>query len=258
MAFPMAGGCPLTARSHWSLLSSFRNLSLTPKRAISTTRKASTHPRIPPYPYGARQWFKQADNGLYGGSTIQFGNKISKGRNKGKTRRVWKPNIRIEKLYSEALGKDLEVKVQHRVLRTIRKVGGLDEYLLGDKPARIKELGLFGWDLRWRVMMSGAMKRRFEKQRRELGLAQPERFKDFLARYSHEEQVQAAMDDQAAGVMEKTQADQAESPLTEETTSEIESETKSETESAAPAPEETSTRTAARIRSWLPKALRRS
>ena len=39
-----------------------------------------------------------------------------------------------------------------RVLRTIDKCGGLDEYVLGEKPARIKELGMLGWSLRWSVM----------------------------------------------------------------------------------------------------------
>ena len=39
-----------------------------------------------------------------------------------------------------------------RVMRTIDKCGGLDEYLLGEKPARIKELGMLGWSLRWKVM----------------------------------------------------------------------------------------------------------
>jgi large subunit ribosomal protein L28 len=139
------------------------------------------------------------------------------------------------------LDRELEIKVQHRVLRTIRKVGGLDQYVLGDKPARIKELGLFGWRLRWKVMMSRAMRKRFAKERRKLGLAPPEDFKDFLARYTHGEQVQAAMDDQAAEVAEKKQAAQAESPLTAKTTSEI--------ESALPAPVEASTETAEKLRS---------
>ncbi len=42
--------------------------------------------------------------------------------------------------------------MQARVLRTMDKVGGLDEYLMGEKPARIKELGVEGWRLRWMVM----------------------------------------------------------------------------------------------------------
>jgi len=43
-------------------------------------------------------------------------------------------------------------------MRTINKVGGLDQYVLGDKTARIKELGVKGWELRWRVL--NAMKKR--------------------------------------------------------------------------------------------------
>jgi len=169
----------------WSLAAASRNLSLISKRTFSNSLPTSSasyrSPSIPPYPYGPSRIFKQANSGLYGGSVIQFGNKISKGRNKGKTRRTWKPNIRKERLYSKALGKFLELKVQHRVLRTIKKVGGLDEYLLGDKPARIKELGLFGWGLRWKVMQSSEMRKRFKAERKALGLsAQPETFEQFL------------------------------------------------------------------------------
>ncbi|PGG98619.1 hypothetical protein GX51_06704 [Blastomyces parvus] len=151
-----------------SFLQAFRILFWTPTRSLSATTNLPKS--VPEYPYGPARFFKQSNTGLYGGSTIQFGNKISKGRNKGKTRRTWKPNIRHEELYSEALGKTLKLKVQHRVLRTIKKVGGLDQYLLGDKPARIKELGVFGWNLRWKVMRSKAMKDKFEQERRELEL----------------------------------------------------------------------------------------
>jgi large subunit ribosomal protein L28 len=125
---------------------------------------------IPPYPYGARQTFKQADRGLYGGTSIQFGNKISKGRNQGKTRRRWYPNVRLETIRSEALGKDLTIRITASCMRTINKCGGLDQYLLGDKPARIKELGLFGWKLRWKVMNSKMMQRKFAGEREKLGL----------------------------------------------------------------------------------------
>lgn len=57
-----------------------------------------------------------------------------------------------------------------RVLRTIDKVGGLDEYLLGDKPMRIKELGPWGWKLRWRIMQSEVIFERFAMERVKLGL----------------------------------------------------------------------------------------
>ena len=119
---------------------------------------------IPPYPYGAKQVFKQADRGLYGGSCVQFGNKISKGRNKGKTRRAWYPNVRLETIRSEALDRDLTIRITAQCMRTIKKCGGLDQYLLGDKPARIKELGLFGWRLRWQILNAPTMKEELAKK----------------------------------------------------------------------------------------------
>ncbi|EEP80277.1 conserved hypothetical protein [Uncinocarpus reesii 1704] len=201
MISPAVAGSARSITSLSSLTSALHNLSLTSTRSFSSTcpsQKTRILPSyIPPYPYGPRRIYKQADSGLYGGATIQFGNKISKGRNEGKTRRTWKPNIRKEKIYSEALGKWLDLKVQHRVLRTIKKVGGLDQYLLGEKPARIKELGIFGWHLRWQVMTSKAMRERFEKERQELGLGKPETFEEFLSRYTMEQQVQAAIEDRA-------------------------------------------------------------
>lgn len=62
--------------------------------------------------------------------------------------------------------------MQARVLRTIDKVGGLDEYLLGGKESRVRELGVEGWRLRWRVMQSGVVRRRFAEERRRLGLVE--------------------------------------------------------------------------------------
>ncbi|KAK2811923.1 hypothetical protein FQN49_008413 [Arthroderma sp. PD_2] len=197
------------------LTASFRNISLQSTRPFSTTlptqRTATLPSEIPPYPYGPRLTFKQADSGLYGGATIIFGNKVSKGRNKGRTRRIWKPNVRKEKVYSKALDEEIEVKITHGVLRTINKVGGLDEYLLGDKPARIKELGMFGWKLRWRVMTSLAMKEKFKLERQELGLKEPETFEQFLARHSDGEQNQAANDH---NLKRQQEAHEAATPMT--------------------------------------------
>ncbi|KAH0140824.1 hypothetical protein KCU67_g14727, partial [Aureobasidium melanogenum] len=50
------------------------------------------------------------------------------------------------------------------------KVGGLDEYLLGDKSARIKTLGMEGWRLRCMIMATKTVQDRFNLQRRALGL----------------------------------------------------------------------------------------
>lgn len=56
------------------------------------------------------------------------------------------------------------------MLRTIDKVGGLDNYLLGDKSQRIKDLGPWGWKLRWRIMQSDVVRDRFRAERAALGL----------------------------------------------------------------------------------------
>ena len=71
------------------------------------------------------------------------------------------------------MGKFVRVKVQARVLRTIDKVGGLDEYLLGDKAARIKELGMGGWLLRWKVMQTETVQKRFRQEKMAMGLEVP-------------------------------------------------------------------------------------
>lgn len=172
-----------------SLSAAFRGLSLhsaTPaKRSFSTSVCLQSRKKlpeaVPPYPYKPNYVYKQADTGLYGGVTIQFGNKISKGRNKGKTRRSWKPNVRWKKIHSDALDKDLFLKVTRRALRTIEKSKGLDNYLLSDKPARIKELGLTGWELRWKVMQTPSIQEKFRQQRKALGLPEaPPTFEEWV------------------------------------------------------------------------------
>lgn len=67
----------------------------------------------------------------------------------------------------------VQTRVTSRVMRTIDKVGGLDNYLLGEKPARQKELGPWGWKLRWRLMQTDVIRDRFREQRIALGLEFP-------------------------------------------------------------------------------------
>ncbi len=75
-----------------------------------------------------------------------------------------------KRLWSEALQAYIRLRITTRVLRTVDKVGGLDEYLLGEKAGRIKELGMGGWKLRWRIMQTEAVKERFRRQRELIGL----------------------------------------------------------------------------------------
>jgi large subunit ribosomal protein L28 len=130
---------------------------------------AEVHANLPPYPHGRSRWFKQSDKGLYGGQRIQFGNNVSR-KTEIKTRRSWYPNIKRKALFSKALNRRIRVRVSTRVMRTIDKVGGLDEYLLGEKSARIKTLGMEGWRLRCMVMATKTVQDRFNQQRRALGL----------------------------------------------------------------------------------------
>jgi large subunit ribosomal protein L28 len=124
---------------------------------------------VPEYPYPPSRWYKQSNLGLYGQQKIRYGNMVSE-KNEIKTRRYWRPNVQRKKLWSESLGAWVNVRITTRVLRTVDKCGGLDEYLLGEKAARIKDLGVAGWKLRWRIMQTDAVKERFIKQREAAGL----------------------------------------------------------------------------------------
>ncbi|KAK0290895.1 hypothetical protein LTR35_001616 [Friedmanniomyces endolithicus] len=150
-----------------------RAFSTTPSPAISLQLEKNDPEAVadalPPYPYGPTRWYKQSSLGLYGGQMIRFGNNVGK-RTKNKTRRSWHPNVLTRKLFSKALDRVVQVRVVARVLRTIDKLGGLDEYLLGEKEARIKELGESGWWLRWAIMQTPGVRARFVEERRRLGL----------------------------------------------------------------------------------------
>ncbi|KAH8885030.1 hypothetical protein GQ53DRAFT_751636 [Thozetella sp. PMI_491] len=140
-----------------------------PNSEIPIPSSNSASPDIPPYPYGPRQVYKQSNSGLYGSARIRFGNNVSE-KWEVKTRRKWRPNVHSRRLWSESLGIRVRTRVTTRVLRTIDKVGGLDEYLLGGKTQRIKDLGPWGWRLRWRIMQTPAVQARFAREREELGL----------------------------------------------------------------------------------------
>lgn len=155
------------------------------RRTFSTSRTLpvslqwqDNHPEsladaVPPYPYGPTLWYKQSSKGLYGGQRVRFGNNVSD-KFEVKTRRSWHPNVKTKRLYSKALNRHVQVRVTTKVLRTIDKLGGLDEYLLGEKEGRIKELGESGWWLRWAVMQTPVVKRKFAAQREALGLPSTE------------------------------------------------------------------------------------
>ena len=88
---------------------------------------------------------------------IQFGNNVP--HSKQKTRRNWLPNIQTKHFDSELLGRErMRFKVTTRALKTIKKYGGLDNYLLG---VRTKFLGEQG--MRVRLLLRNELRRREDK-----------------------------------------------------------------------------------------------
>ncbi|KAJ2556986.1 hypothetical protein EV175_001633 [Coemansia sp. RSA 1933] len=80
-------------------------------------------------------------DGLFGEVKVQYGN--NKPKSLHKTRRFWLPNIQLVHLYSAILDKTMRLRVTTRVLRTIDKRGGLDNYLLETRDKKINsQLGL--------------------------------------------------------------------------------------------------------------------
>ncbi|KAF2829592.1 hypothetical protein CC86DRAFT_367560 [Ophiobolus disseminans] len=126
---------------------------------------------IPAYPYGHHVLYKQANRGLYGGQMIQFGNNVSR-KTETKTRRDWKPNVLRKSLYSVALKKKIKLRITSRVLKTMDREGGLDEYLLKDNEHRLKELGPLGWALRWALLQKPDVIYRMRTEAAALGLDQ--------------------------------------------------------------------------------------
>lgn len=65
----------------------------------------------------------------------QVGNKVSHANNK--TKRLFKPNIRDARIYSETLKRFVAVKVTANGLRTIEHNGGLDAWLVKQTPSKL-------------------------------------------------------------------------------------------------------------------------
>ena len=77
-------------------------------------------PSLPSLAAVLSQPFKRSQLGLFHGKTKQYGNNVP--FSKKKTRRSWLPNIQNKRLYSDALGETVRVKLSTRAIKTIRKV----------------------------------------------------------------------------------------------------------------------------------------
>ena len=69
------------------------------------------------------------------GKGVMTGNNVSHANNK--TRRRFLPNIQETSVYSEALGRQIRVKVSTNGLKTIEHNGGIDSWLLSIAPSKL-------------------------------------------------------------------------------------------------------------------------
>ncbi len=76
------------------------------------------------------------------GKGVLTGNNVSHAHNK--TRRRYLPNVQNRRLYSEALGQTVKVRVATSTIRSIEKRGGLDTFLTdaaaADLPSELARL----------------------------------------------------------------------------------------------------------------------
>jgi len=71
------------------------------------------------------------------GKGVMAGNNVSHANNK--TRRRFLPNVQRTSLLSDALGREVTLRVATSTIRTIEKNGGIDAYLLGTADAKLSD-----------------------------------------------------------------------------------------------------------------------
>jgi large subunit ribosomal protein L28 len=74
------------------------------------------------------------------GKGVLVGHHVSHANNK--TKRVYRPNLQVVSLTSEALGHDVRLKISMNALRSVDRSGGLDAFLLKSKDEVLSERAL--------------------------------------------------------------------------------------------------------------------
>lgn len=74
------------------------------------------------------------------GKTLLVGHNVSHANNK--TKRVFRPNLQIISLASDALRETVKLKISMSALRTIDRLGGIDAYLLKAKDETLSPKAL--------------------------------------------------------------------------------------------------------------------
>ncbi len=74
------------------------------------------------------------------GKGVVAGNNVA--HSNTKTKRRFRPNLQNVTLRSDALGRELSLRIATSTLRTVQKRGGLDGFLLGTDDAKLAPEGL--------------------------------------------------------------------------------------------------------------------
>ncbi len=74
------------------------------------------------------------------GKTLQVGHNVSHANNK--TKRVFRPNLQVISLASDALGQVYKLKISMSALRSVDRSGGLDAYLLKARDTNLSARAL--------------------------------------------------------------------------------------------------------------------
>ncbi len=74
------------------------------------------------------------------GKGVQSGNNVSHAQNK--TRRRFLPNLQTTKLYSDALGQMISLRLSANAIRTVEKNGGLDAFLMSRNDSKLPDEAL--------------------------------------------------------------------------------------------------------------------
>jgi len=71
------------------------------------------------------------------GKGVLTGNNVSHAHNK--SRRRFLPNLQVVSVMSDALGKQVRMRLAARTIRSIEHKGGLDKFLLGTANTKLSE-----------------------------------------------------------------------------------------------------------------------
>ena len=69
------------------------------------------------------------------GIRAQTGNNVS--HSNRKTKRRFRPNVQKVSFASEALGRDIGLRITTRAVRTVQKAGGIDAFLLNSDESKL-------------------------------------------------------------------------------------------------------------------------